>query len=184
MKLSCLQVDALRTLCESIVWTHKIHEKQADILLRHSSRYRLVANVLLAVSASGILAAILIDERLLNVFSALLMAASFVVSVHRDSSNYEALAYEHASYAKEYLKLREHATKLIVRLDCENDCSSWLDDYESLQNDYLLVCEHAPRTSEKAVKEAGRAIKQGDEPSLNELLDMLIQKTGDGSADD
>lgn len=184
MKLSCLQADALRTLCESIVWTHKIHEKQADILLRHSSRYRLVANVLLAVSASGILAAILIDERLLNVFSALLMAASFVVSVHRDSSNYEALAYEHASYAKEYLKLREHATKLIVRLDCENDCSSWLDDYESLQNDYLLVCEHAPRTSEKAVKEAGRAIKQGDEPSLNELLDMLIQKTEDGSADD
>lgn len=184
MRLSRLQGTALRMLCENIVWTHKIHEKQADILLNRSLKYRVFANVLLAVSTSGVLTAIFVDEWLLNVFSALLMAASFVVSVHRDSSNYEALVYEHASYAKEYLKLRERATKLIVRLDCENDCSSWLDDYESLQNDYLLVCEHAPRTSEKAVKEAGRAIKQGDEPSLNELLDMLIQKTEGGSADD
>ena len=184
MRLSRLQGTALRMLCENIVWTHKIHEKQADILLNRSLKYRVFANVLLAVSTSGVLTAIFVDEWLLNVFSALLMAASFVVSVHRDSSNYEALVYEHASYAKEYLKLRERATKLIVRLDCENDCSSWLYDYESLQNDYLLVCEHAPRTSEKAVKEAGRAIKQGDEPSLNELLDMLIQKTEGGSADD
>ena len=168
MKLSTLQVIALRTLCENIVWTHKIHEKQADILLKRSLRCRLVANVLLAVSASGVLAAICFDGWLLNVLSALLMAVSLVVSVHRDSSNFEALAHEHSSYAKEYLRLRERAAKLISCLDRDND--------------YLCVCDHAPRTSEKAVREAKCAIVEEGESSLDKLLDALARNVEGDSA--
>lgn len=182
MKLSTLQVIALRTLCENIVWTHKIHEKQADVLLKRSLRCRLVANVLLAVSVSGVLAAICFDGWLLNVLSALLMAVSLVVSVHRDSSNFEALAHEHSSYAKEYLRLRERAAKLISCLDRDNDYLDWLNGFESLQNDYLCVCDHAPRTSEKAVREAKCAIVEEGESSLDKLLDALARNVEGDSA--
>ena len=178
MFLTDLEIAALREFCENIAWTHKVHEKQADIELNHSKRFRYLANTLLAISASGILATIVVDEWLLKVAFALLSFGSLCVSIHRDASCFEMNYAAHIVAAKGYLRLRERTVNLLLLIEANAEIEDWQSEFNSIREAYLDICEHAPRTSKRALKEASEAIRLGEESSLLELLKVLVSVKG------
>ena len=175
-----LEIASLKGLCENIVWTHKVHEKQADIELSRSKRCRYLANLLLAVSASGILGTTVVDEWWLKTLLAILSFGSLAISIHRDASCFELNFAEHSSYARSFLRLRERAVNLLLQIGSHPKKEYWQAEFESIQKDYLNLCDHAPRTSKKALKKAGRAICEDEESSLLDLLNVLVKDTEPG----
>ena len=53
----CLE-DQIREYYSRVAWTHKTHEKQADIYLRRDSLFKWLQIVLTAITTSGIIASI------------------------------------------------------------------------------------------------------------------------------
>ena len=173
LPLTKLEIAALRGLSENIAWTHKAHEKQADIELSHSKRFRYAANALLAFSASGILGTIVADEGWLKILLAVLAFGSLAVSIHRDASCFELNYAAHTSYAKTFLGLRERMLDLLLSVGSRTEEESWKSEFKAIQEAYLSACNHAPRTSSRALEEAGEAIKKKEQSSLFDLLDAL-----------
>ncbi len=61
----------IRKLYNNVVWTHKIQEKESDILHKKQVIFNVLSIILLSLTSSGILSTIFINEIALKIISAI-----------------------------------------------------------------------------------------------------------------
>ena len=148
------------------VWTHKIHEKQADIYELIGKTLSFVSIVAVAASGSGAIASIISDGYVLKCVVAALSAVSLFCSLWAKSFRFEERALNQRSAAKRFLGIRELAKGLSLRIALDRlDADSTLGEIDALVEQYLSACAEAPSTTRLAVRMAERDLSNEGEAS-------------------
>ena len=105
----------IEKLYNDIVWTHKIHEEQADIYSINGNRLQIASIACIAITAvlSGI--SIGVDFIWLNISATALALIAAFVAIYREAKPFDVLVCDHSSYAKDYLRLREDLTSILTK---------------------------------------------------------------------
>lgn len=159
-----------------IVWTNKIHEKTADILMK---RYRVMQVISWSLSAltSGTLIVIVFEQSKIGaIIGAILGTLAVLTQSYLNYAKLVERANEHKSHAVKYWDIREKYISLLV--DSENlSKADFIERRDKLQSRTMKVHETAPRTTEKAYDNATTALNEkGEENFSDDSLGEIIPK--------
>lgn len=174
-----LLLAQIREIYGRIAYTHKTHEKQADICSDLDRRQRRVKVVLAAVSSGAFLvslAGLLLDKQwaaLATSFIAVLVTAS---SLGDKTFKHGEEMQQHRDAAAKLWSLRESYLSLIV--DLKASASTVIEGRlrrDNLQKTAESILADAPRTTGKAYERAQEALKNKEDLTFTDReIDLLL----------
>lgn len=174
----------LRECYGRVIYTHKTHEKCADILLLRHSLIKWGQIILSAIIAGGVITMFFDFERLAEYkkisefITAIISTLLLVLNSYTKDYDLGSIAQKHRQAAAEIWLVREKYLSLLTALHM-NLLSV---DEICLQRDKLLddlhrVYSGAPSTNSKAYKEAQNALKNMEEMTFSdEEIDKFLPK--------
>jgi len=168
--------DQVRQRYLSVVYTHKTHEKDADICTSHSRLLKLAQSVASTITAGGAILVVVGDNQVAKVLTAIISLVAALVSAVARSMDFDGRAYEHRSAATGFWELRQAYESLLVDIH-EKFVSS---DVARTKRDELFAKEaavnkKAPRTTSRAYVMAQEALKYKEEyTSSPEEIDIHL----------
>lgn len=171
----------IRELYGRTVWTHKTHEKCADIILRRHKTIKILQITLSALTTTGILYTVFGEAGKLcaGVVTSLLSAGLFALNTYTKDYDLGEISQKHSSTASDLWNVRESYLSLLTDLKSDfisaEDASRVRDELqEALHNIY----NGAPRTINKAYADATEGLKRKEELTFNdEEIDLLLPKS-------
>lgn len=168
--------DNIRHSYMSVVWSHKIQEKEADILNERFNRYETIRIACASLTSVGLISLIFINEFWIKLISAILSFISTFISMFFKSFEVQNNILSHKKTAIELLTLRDKFRLLLLEIQMKNtDMEEIFQKYEDLQKQLGEVYKDAPNTTDKAVARAFKALKinKDNEFSDEEIDDNL-----------
>jgi hypothetical protein len=171
--------DQIRECFGRAVWTHKTHEKCADILNRRNSRIKLWQIILSAITTSGIFITVLGENRIAGIISAIVSMITLGLSTYVKKYDLGSIAQKHASSAISIWDIREKYYSLLTDIRAglltENEIRQIRD---ALQGDLHKIYKGSPRTMDEAYKDATRGLKKSEELTFSdEEIDAFLPKS-------
>lgn len=168
----------LRECFGRVVYSHKTHEKCADILLERLNRIKLAQLILSALTTGGALAAVAGAGKIGTVISAVLSTSLLALNAYTKNFNYGELAQKHKQAADGLWLIREQYLSLLT------DVAIGEKPIEALQaeRDRLLLKLHgaygsAPPTNSAGYAEAQRALKFREDLTFSDQeIDSFLPK--------
>ncbi|MBD1208496.1 MAG: SLATT domain-containing protein [Ignavibacteria bacterium] len=146
------------------VYSHKTHEKCADIYFSRSNGLKILQIVFSALSTTGIIVSVLGKNEITGIVSAVLSALSFGLNVYFKDFDPGRIGDTHRDVAAKLWEIREKYLSLLT------DTRAGLLDMNTLKvkRDELQVLSSsvytiAPRTLKKAYKSAQNSLKNQQE---------------------
>ena len=175
----------LRECYGRVVYSHKTHEKCADILLERLGRIKLWQIVLSAITTAGFLDTIFGTESVGVVIG--VIASTVLLSLNAYTKNYDhgELAQKHRQAGADLWLIRERYLALITDLRVGKEPVEKITDRrDALLEDLHGIYLGAPNTTYKAYKKAQEALKQYEEMTFSDaeidaLLPNDLRKAGD-----
>lgn len=175
----CILLSQIRECFGRVAYSHKTHEKQADIFLFRDSLWKW-AQIILSILASGSFFAIFSDwfgyEKWWILVGGVLSAILSIINLWLKNSNYEAAAEKHKEIAVRLWDIREKYISLIADIMAGSiSIEDVKKNRDELQKSLSIVYKNAPRTTEKAYTKAQEALKLKEDLtfSSNEI-DLLL----------
>lgn len=167
MDISRIQV--IRESFGRVVYSHKTHEKQAEIWDFRETCTKWANIMLTTLTSTALVGTIITNERTLVYVSALLSALTLLFIISQLSFNPGENGERHRQVAKELWYIREKYVNLMA--DIINDRLT--DDYIAKRRDDLteelrLVYKFAPATSNKAYGKAQTALQIKEELTFSD----------------
>lgn len=156
-------LEEVRQNYASVVWTHKIQEKQADI---YAKRYRILEtiNILVAAATScGIITTIFIDGIVAKIITAVLSFGTLAITAYFKSFDVKSMEQQHRQAANKFIVIRNRLLHIIAELHTKGDIDEISQEYTSIVNELNDIYVGAPSTTDAAVKLAEQALKTKDE---------------------
>lgn len=168
--------DEVRQQYASVVWTHKVQEKQADI---YSNEYRWIEtiNILSAsLTSCGIIATIFVDSFCTKVITAILSFATIFIAAYYKSFNIKEKALENKESANNFLVIRNELLFLIADIRMKKKSVEELDsDYRAVLDKLNQLFLSAPPTTSKALNAADTALNENNEYTFSdEEIDKFL----------
>jgi ABC-type transport system involved in cytochrome bd biosynthesis fused ATPase/permease subunit len=161
-----------------VAYSHKTHEKCADILLSKLSFVKWAQIVLSALTTGGLITAILGDaatSHVAAIVSAVLSTILLALNTYTKESDPGRRAEKHKETASKLWNVRESYLSLLTDLlsGCsETDAQQRRD---TLQAELAKIYETAPRTDAKAYGKAQEGLQYNEElTSSDDELDLLL----------
>ena len=169
----------LREAFGRVVYTHKAHEKEADILLARLSKIKLGQILLPVVSTGGFITVFFGTGWWGSAVGGLCSAALLALNLYTRDYDLGRQAQEHRDSATRIWSIREKHLSLIADLAIGN--KSLLDiqrKRDVLEDELSKVYSESPSTSEGAYKKAQKALKFEEEMtfSITEVDAFLPQE--------
>lgn len=169
-------LDAVRQNFASVVWAHKVQEKQADIFL---SQYRWIETINIfagALTSCGIIATIFMDTLVMKVITAVLSFVTLFIAAYFKSFDLKELQKEHKSCANKFIVERNNLLQIICELHLmEKGPSDIKEEYINTMKRLNVLYVEAPSTSDKALKLASKALKEKEEYTFSdEEIDRFL----------
>ena len=169
--------ELIRQQFASVVWTHKIQEKQADIYADRFSTLE-TANIIVAALTSCGLIGIIIqnnDSICLKIFTAVSSFITLAIPAYYKSFEPSTKSKENKNAANRLIGIRNELLSLIA--DCHIQKKSVEEikisfDEINLRLNQLYL--QLPTTSEKAVKKASEALKNNEYSYTTEEIDSFL----------
>lgn len=158
----------LRESFGRVVYTHKVQEKEADILLARLSRIKLTQIVLPAISTAGFVTALLGTGRWGSLVGGVFSAALLALNLYTRSYDLGQQAQQHRDAAINVWAIREKYLSLITDLamGCES-LSNIRQKRDALTEELKEVYTKSPSTTGTAYKKAQKALKVQDEMTFS-----------------
>ena len=158
-----------------VVYSHKTHEKCADLLSQRLSRIKVLQIVLSALTTGGLVAAIFgSDEGSIGglVVSTLLLA----LNAYTKDLDLGEMAQKHREAATDLWLIREEYLSLLTDL---RTGAGGVGDFQSRRDELLVrlhaVYHSAPGTNSRAYAKAQKALKQNEELTFSdEEIDAFL----------
>ena len=171
--------DQIRECYGRVVWTHKTHEKCADILNERNSTIKLWQIILSALTTSGVFVTVLGESKEAGVFAAVVSVMTLVLSTYVKKYDIGSMAQKHAAAAASIWDVRENYFSLLTDIR-----ASVIDEEgirkrrDKLQSDLHKIYKGSPRTISKAYDEASEALKNMEEMTFSdEEIDKFLPKS-------
>lgn len=183
-----MQLTVVTTLYADVVWTHKIHEKQAEIYINRNAilqRADILSSSITCASVGTLLLGWLAEyQTAVNVITALSSFATTALTLFLKCFDYARLAAQHKSFATRFLGVRNRLRQIICELKSQSrPLKEIRSDLATLNNELQHLYELAPQTTETAVNKAKEALNIKKEASysseeINNLMpDNLRQES-------
>lgn len=168
----------LRECFGRVVYSHKTHEKCADILLSRLSRIKLWQIGLSAITTGGFLAAIFGAGTVGAAVGALVSTTLLVLNAYTKNYDLGELAQKHKQSANDLWLIREKYLSLItdLRMD-EKPIEKLQEERDGLLGELHGVYSGAPSTTFQAYRKAQEALKSLEDMTFSDdEIDAFLPK--------
>lgn len=169
----------LRECYGRVVYTHKTHEKCADLLLDRHKLIKLLQVILSALVTGGILATLSeIWGTVATVVSAILSTALLALNAYTKDYDLGEIAQKHRQASADIWLLREKYLNLLTDLRAGNaSVEKVCNARDGLLSELHAVYAGAPSTNYKAYKKAQEALKSLEDMTLSDKeIDAFLPK--------
>lgn len=174
--------DQVRECFGRVIYTHKTHEKMADVFTAKLKRYKVAQIGFAALTTSGLLASFALEPWWLKPATALVSLCSIFVTTFLKDLDLGADAQKHRDAASKIWGVRESYLSLLTDLRM----SSITDDQgrekrDRLQYELGQIYVGAPQTNYKAYEKAQKALKEKEDytfskEEINKFLPDTLKK--------
>lgn len=178
-------IMSLRIDLGRIIYTHKTHEKEIELLSKAASIQRWMELILVSLTAGGSISVLLGTGLLFQLATAIFATLATIVMLYKISFNPEFAIHEHHNYARKIWYMREKYINLL----CDLYDHSLPFDNGRVERDRLLselyeIYREAPNTGQKAFAITRKTLKILDEgkmsdKELDEILPQPLRKIFD-----
>lgn len=168
----------LRECYGRVVYSHKTHEKCADILLTNQSRLRVTQILLAAITTAGFVGAVFGAGQIGTVLGLIISTALLALNAYTKNYDLGELAQKHKQAANDLWVIRERFLSLLVDLAMrEKPLEALQEQRDKLIDDLHTVYSGAPSTTYKAYKKAQEALKQLEDMTFTDAeIDAFLPK--------
>ena len=168
----------LRECFGRVVYTHKTHEKAADILLTRLSRIKLWQIILSALTTGGFIAAISGAVNVGALIGEVVSTALLVLNAYTKDYNLGELSQKHRQAGADLWIIREKYLSLITDLRMgERPIEELQKGRDKLLEDLHAVYSGAPSTTDPAYKKAQEALKHHEDMTFSDAeIDAFLPK--------
>lgn len=154
----------IREIYGRVVYTHKTHEKCADVLKTRSDCLKFAEIILSAVTTTSVLVVLFGDGKLFQIIAALSSTILLGLTLYSKDFNLLAIAEKHKQAALDILEIREKLLSLLVDIRIGNKEIEQLQLIRDDLNQQLVNSYRgAPKTMNKAYAIASKALKEDEE---------------------
>ncbi|MBR6688584.1 MAG: SLATT domain-containing protein [Clostridia bacterium] len=172
----------IRQIFASVVWNHKIHEKQCDINSKHYNFLEFVRLLSSVITTSGLLTCIFIDEFYVKLVTTIVSAISMFVTAFCKTYNIKDTMQEHKVIALEFLQLKNEIISILSEIKIKRiDEERAIEKRNKVLDKYHTLCKKSLNTTDKAVKLASKALKEQrdntfDDKEIDSYLPIELRK--------
>jgi hypothetical protein len=177
----------LRECFGRVVYSHKTHEKCADIYHRKQGFIKLVQIGLSAITTGGLIALIAADTWSAKLIATICSTALFGLNAYMKQHDLGELSAKHANAASKLWDLRESYLSLLTDLKAGIiSPKEAIQQRDKLQKALLAVYQAAPRTLDDAYKISQQALQVNEEltftvQEIDKFLPGPLRKTDRGA---
>jgi hypothetical protein len=151
--------SSVRDALGSVVWSHKIQEKQADLYSQHFKWMETAKIVSASLTSVGIVSLIFTDQLWIKIASALISFVSVFVSAFFKSFDLQTMVSQHKAAANNLLSVRDELKLLLLKIRMKQGEPLELSkEYGEIVQQLDKVYANAPNTTDKAVDKARTAL--------------------------
>jgi hypothetical protein len=161
-----------------VVYSHKTHEKCADILLGRLSIIRIWQIILSAATTAGLIVGVIGKNEASTIASLVVSAVLLALNAYTKDNDDGALAQKHRKTGSDLWLIRERYCSLLVDVAMREKPVETLQQ----QRDQLIEQLHAayaaaPSTNSKAYKQAQEALQKNEDMTFSdEEIDAFLPK--------
>lgn len=162
-----------------IVYSHKVHEKNADLYLERLRKTKFFPIILSAMTTGGILGVLFSDgSKVLATITAATATTQFFLNAYIKEYSLSEAVERHSATASKLWSVRESYLSLLSDLISQQiTLEDAREVREKLQQELTVIYEKAPRTISKAYKEAQKALKLNEELNFSDdEIDLFLPK--------
>ena len=166
----------LRECFGRVVYSHKTHEKQSDILVKWLSRIKLGQIILSALIAGNFIFRFFGLGEIGLIIGTILSMALLILTLYTKENKLAELAQKHKQIAIDIWRIRERYQSLITDLVIgEKPLEVIQQERDVLMEDLHVVYSNAPTTNPRAYGEAQKALKQNEDMTFSdEEIDAFL----------
>ena len=166
----------LRDSYGKVVYSHKTHEKAADIILDRLSRAKIIYIALSAISAGGFASDLLFTQTAGSLIGGICSAGLLAVNLFTKDRDWAALAQRHRQAASDIWLIRERYLSLIADLvGGLRPADKLLGMRDQLVDDLHSIYKESPSTNSQAYNRARKALKIDGELTFSDKeLDQIL----------
>jgi hypothetical protein len=166
----------IREVFARVVYSHKTHEKCADILQSRYGKIVFFQILLSALTTTSLLLALLGDSKTGTIVGAFFSTILFALNTYTKDKDMNALVERHSSTAKLLLAIREKLLSLLTDMASGHVTH---DDAilrrNNLEVDLQQIYQNAPRTNYNAYKLAQIALQKNEDLTFSdEEIDAFL----------
>jgi hypothetical protein len=171
--------DTVRDSYASVVWSHKIQEKQSDIYAEKYKKMETVNIATASLTSVGIVAMIFTDPLWLKLVSALISFATVYITAYYKSFDLQKLVASHKATANKLIAVRDQYKLLLMKIHCQIDTVETLvSRYDELIKETGAIYLEAPSTTNDAVARAREALKVTQDNTFSaEEIDSFLPES-------
>ena len=182
--MDALLEDQLRECFGRVVYTHKTHEKMADLCAGTLRTLKIVQIVLSALATCGVISLFLTDELLAKILTALLSFANLMVAGYMKGFDPGGTAQKHRDAAVLLWSVRESYQSLLTDIVrgavATTEATTRRDE---LQATVARIYQGAPHTNNRAYQTAQHALKElqdhtFSDAEIDKFLPASLRKSG------
>jgi hypothetical protein len=169
----------IREIYGRVVYTHKTHEKCADVLKERSDYMKFAEIFLSAVTTTSILVVVFGEGKAFQFLAALSSTILLGLTLYSKDFNLLAIAEKHKQAALNILEIRENLLSLLVDIKIGNKEIELLQLKRDELNEQLVnTYRGAPKTINKAYQIASKALKENEEFTFSdEEIDKFLPES-------
>ena len=168
----------LRECYGRLVYSHKTHEKCADILLSRFAKIKLWQIVLSAITTAGFIGAVVGAGTIGAIVGMIVSTVLLALNAYTKSYDLGELAQKHKQAANDLWLIREQYLSLLVDLAMREKPIEALQSHrDALVEQLHTAYSGAPSTTSDAYKEAQSALQHREDMTFTDNeIDLLLPK--------
>lgn len=170
-------LDVVRQNFASVVWTHKIQEKQADIYSQRYKQLETINIIVAALTSCGVVSLVSNQECiLLKIVTCILSFATLSITAYFKSFDLKSLEKQHKDAANHFIVIRNDLLQVIADIHMKNGSVQDINErYQEIMKRLNSLYITAPGTSDDAVNRASMALGKNKEYSYkDEEIDCFL----------
>ena len=156
-------LDEVRQSFASVVWTHKIQEKQADIYASEYKYCKIISIFTNAITSCGIITLFFCDSDIAKFFTALISFATLFFNTYLKIFDQKKLEYQHRVTANKFIIVRNQLFRIITKLHLGIELNQIILEYQEIMHNLEQLYLDAPSTTDNAVNKARKALNLKNE---------------------
>lgn len=172
----------IREIYGRVVYTHKTHEKCADVLKERNDCLKFFEIFLSAATTTSIVVVVFGDGKVFQIIAAICSTILLGITLYSKDFNLLAIAEKHKQAALNILEIREKLLSLLVDIRIGNeDIKSLQQRRDDLNEQLVNTYRGAPKTINKAYQIASKALQKNEEftfsdEEINKFLPESLRK--------